>query len=239
MKGKYIIDKVEKVDSAGVNSVMLVSAPKYDIAFGSSVVTKSGKIVSGDNYAIVPVGDGKYLVSICDGMGSGNSARDISSLTIKLIENFYRAGFNNDIILSSVNKLLSLSEQEKFSTIDLCVIDCRNSLYDFIKLGASIGVVKRSSGDVEVIESSGLPVGVLENICPHITKLYINPMDIIVMVSDGVSDVMGDDLISFVKFTDVVNPQELSNLILKEAVDRSDGVARDDMTVLCVRVFEV
>ena len=239
MKGKYRIDKVDKMDSVGASSVMLVSAPKYDIAFGSSVVTKSGKIVSGDNYAIVPVGEGKFLVSICDGMGSGNSARDISSLTIKLIENFYRAGFDNDIILSSVNKLLSLNEQEKFSTIDLCLIDCRNSLYDFIKLGASVGVVKRSSGDIEVIESSGLPVGVLENICPHITKLYINPMDIIVMVSDGVSDIMGDDLIDFVKFADVINPQELSNLILKEAVDRSDGVARDDMTVLCVRVFEI
>ena len=65
---------------------------------------------------------------ICDGMGSGDNAYNISKLSISLIENFYKAGFDNEIILSSVNKLLSLSEQENFSTIDLAVLDCRKNI---------------------------------------------------------------------------------------------------------------
>lgn len=238
MRTKFRIERICDSEIAGASNVVLKSKPNYDIAFGSSVVTKAGKIVSGDSHAIVPIGDGKYLMSICDGMGSGKSACDISRLTIKLIENFYRAGFDNDIILSSINKLLSLTEQENFSTIDLCVIDGRKNIYDFIKLGATSGYIKRDSGEVEVISSSGLPVGVLENIRPHITKKCISPMDIIILVSDGVSDILGDKLVSIIRNSNTVNPQNLSEQILAKALDDSGGVPTDDMTVVCVRVFE-
>ena len=222
----------------GVFSIILRSAPNYDIAFGCSTRIKTGKFLSGDNCSIIPINNDKYIVSICDGMGSGKDANSISNLTIKLIENFYKAGFDNEIILNSINKLLSLNEQENFSTIDLCMIDCRKNIYDFIKLGACKGYIKRASGDIDIIDSSGLPIGVLENIKPHITKLCINNMDIVVFVSDGIEDALGDDLQKFIKISDIINPQELSNEILNKALEISGGVAEDDMTVVCIRVFE-
>jgi stage II sporulation protein E len=177
-------------------------------------------------------------MSICDGMGSGREANKVSRLTLGLIENFYRAGFNNDIILSSVNKLLSLNEQENFSTIDLCAIDCRKGFYDFVKLGASSGFILRDTGEIETISSSGLPIGVLENIKPHITKLCVSAMDIVVLVSDGVSDVLQDKIPAIIRNSQIVNPQSLSEHILSLAIEKSDGVPLDDMTVVCVRVFE-
>jgi len=238
MLSKFKVDKIKEGVGVGTIEIILKSMPKYDIAFGSSVVTKSGKVVSGDNHIIVPVGDGKYIVSICDGMGSGDNANNISKLTLELIENFYRAGFDNEIILSSINKLLSLNEQENFSTIDLCAIDCKRGIYDFVKLGASDGYILRNTGEVEVISSSGLPIGVLENIKPHITKLCVNQMDIVVLVSDGIADILGESLRMYIRNSDVVNPQTLSENILQIALEKSNGIPQDDMTVVCVRVFE-
>ena len=238
MGTRFCVNKIQPSQVIGTESLILRNTPKYDIAFGSSVITKTGKVVSGDSHAVVPVGDGKYIMSICDGMGSGKEASSISKLTISLIENFYRAGFDNEIILSSVNKLLSLNEQESFSTIDLCMIDCRKGIYDFVKLGASDGYILRSNGEVEIISSSGLPIGVLEKIKPHITKLCISPMDIVVLVSDGVSDVLGGRLPNIIRNSMVVNPQSLSEEILSTALEERGGVAYDDMTVICVRVFE-
>jgi len=238
MNGKFKINNIEGSSIIGASVIVLKSLPNYNIAFGSASITKSGNIVSGDSHMVVDVGDGKYIATICDGMGSGGRAKEISSLTLNLIENFYRAGFENDIILSSVNKLLSLDEQENFSTIDLCAIDSRKCTYDFIKLGASNGYIRRSSGDVEIISSSGLPIGVLDNIKPHITKKRISPMDIIILVSDGVSDALGEKLYGFILNSDNINPQILSKEILNYAVEVGQGVACDDMTVLCVRVFE-
>ena len=222
----------------GTETIVLKNSPNYDVAFGSAVITKAGKVISGDSHSVIPIDDDKFMVSICDGMGSGCEAQNISKLTLSLIENFYRAGFDNDIILSSVNKLLSLNEQERFSTIDLCVIDCRKNYYDFVKLGASDGYIKRSNSVVEVITSSGLPVGVLENIRPHVTKLCISPMDMVVLVSDGVSDALGSSLENIIRSLDTINPQKLAEEILQFALDRTGGIAEDDMTVVCVRVFE-
>lgn len=235
---RYKISLIKSGDIFGADNILLRSCPKYDIAFGSAVASKSGKAYCGDSHSVVDIGDGKYIMSICDGMGSGKCASNISNLTISLIENFYRAGFDNDIILSSVNKLLSLSEQENFSTIDLCLVDCKKGIYDFVKLGATSGYIIRNDGCIEEISSSGLPVGVLEDISPHITKKLVSPMDIVVLVSDGVSDALHDNFLSILRSQDVINPQVLANKILNLALEVNGGVALDDMTVLCVRVFE-
>ena len=238
MKSSFVVESQDQSEIIGATSLLLKSKPRYDIAFGVSNMIKTGGSVSGDNHLIIPLNDGKFMVSICDGMGSGKSASKISRLTISLIENFYRAGFDNEIILSSINKLLSLNESEEFSTIDLCVIDCKKSIYDFVKLGASDGYILRATGEVDVVRSSSLPIGVLENINPHITKLCVSPMDIVVLVSDGVSDVLKDKIPSLIRNADIINPQTLADEIMNIALKENGGVARDDMTVVCVRLFE-
>lgn len=237
-KQVYKIINKEACGVGGSISITLGAMPRYDIAFGVSRVAKNNAHISGDNSAVVDIGDGKYLVGITDGMGSGRGANEVSSLTIKLIESFYKAGFDNDIILSSVNKLLALGESERFSTIDICAIDARSGTYDFIKYGATEGYLKRVDGEVELISSSGLPIGVLEDVKPHITKKVVSPMDMIVFVSDGVSDVLGNLSKKLIENSDISNPQVLADKIIQEAVYVSNGIPADDMTAVCVKVFE-
>lgn len=236
---KLMIKNVSPND-ADTSMVYMVTKPNFDIAYGSCGITKTGKIVSGDSKSILKIDDGKYMVSICDGMGSGKNAHSISALTISLIENFYKCGFDNDTILNSVNKLLSLTEEENFSTIDLCLIDGKKNTYDFVKLGATTGYLKRENGECEKIESSGLPIGVLEEIRPHITKKLINPFDMLVFVSDGITDSFENklDLCLYISHLDIINPMLLSQNILDKALSLNSGIAIDDMTVVCVRVFE-
>ena len=238
LKSKYMVASATPSALAGAVDIVLKNKPNYDLVFGSSFVSKNGKIESGDNHLVSKVSESKYMVSICDGMGSGKQANRISKLTISLIENFYRAGFDNETILSTINKLLTLNESENFSTIDLCVIDATKNIYDFIKLGAVDGYIKRANGEVDTVASSGLPVGVLEKVYPHITKLRVSNMDMVVLVSDGVSDVLGDNFRSILVSLDTINPQLLSEQILAKALEVNNGISSDDMTVVCVRVFE-
>lgn len=236
---KLQIAEIVPADIPNCSLLKLIPKANYDVAYGCSTITKSGKMFCGDSKLMLKIDDGKYMVSICDGMGSGRDAYNISSLTISLIEKFYLAGFDNQTILNSVNKLLSITEQEKFSTIDLCVIDTKKNTYDFIKLGATSGYLKRDKGECEIIESSGLPVGVLEEIRPHIIKKIISPFDMLVFVSDGITDSFEGkiELAEYIRNDDIINPQTLSKDILNKALELNGGVALDDMTVICVRVF--
>ena len=85
-----------------------------------------------------------------------------------------------------------------------------------------------------------MPVGVLEEIRPHITRKIISPFDVLVFVSDGVTDSFEGkmELSEYIRNSDIINPLTLSKTILNEALKINGGIANDDMTVICVRVFE-
>lgn len=249
VKIEKIISKIVKTKMAvvsvsdslvnGAKEVVLKTKANFDIVFGSASQTKTGKVLSGDTHSLIKIDDGKYMVALCDGMGSGEGAHKVSDLTITLIENFYKAGFDNDIILNSVNKLLSINSEEKFSALDICVFDLRRSLMDFIKLGSPTTFIKHKF-ETEVVESSGLPIGVLEEMKPHITKKIFSEYDMVVLVSDGVFDAFGgEELKIFINNITSTNPQIVADQILEEAVDLCDGVLNDDFTVVAVRVYGV
>lgn len=255
VKGAYDAKAVEKIVSkiCGVamavwvsipssvpncSAVTLLPRPNFNLVFGSCSYSKKGIYKNGDVHSLIKIDNGRYMLALCDGMGSGEKAKRVSSLTVALIENFYKAGFDNDTILSSVNKLLCLNGEENFTAVDLCVLDLNQNTADYIKLGATYGFVKNNQ-DVEVIESSGLPIGVLEEIRPHITKRMVTAWDNIILLSDGVSDAFGDvdNLRDYIMSLTTVNPQELSEQIIDHAVDLNGGVAKDDMTVVVARIF--
>jgi serine/threonine protein phosphatase PrpC len=79
---------------------------------------------------------------------------------------------------------------------------------------------------------------VLESVKPHTVKRFVSAGDMVVLVSDGVSDVLGGDIIDIIKFAQKINPQALSDEIMSSALLKNGGIALDDMTVVCVRVFE-
>lgn len=225
---------------AGAKEVVLKTKPNFDIVFGSASQTKTGKVLSGDTHSLIKIDDGKYMVALCDGMGSGEQAHKISDLTITLIENFYKAGFDNDIILNSVNKLLSLNNFETFSALDVCVLDLRKNIMDFIKLGSPFGFIKHKN-ETEIISSSGLPIGVLDEMKPHITKKVFTDFDIVVLVSDGVSDAFGggEEVQNFINNSNTINPQTLADEVLDRAIDLVNGNCADDFTVVALRIFPV
>lgn len=220
-----------------LSTISMSTCPNYDVVFGSATCNKAGTIVSGDTHSFVKIDSGKYLLALSDGMGSGTEARETSDLAISLVENYYKAGFDNNLILSSVNKLLSLNSEESFSALDLCILDFFAGTMDFVKLATPRSYIKKKTG-LEVIDASGLPMGILDEMRPHITKKYIESFDIVVLVSDGVADIFGQErLYNFVNNLNMINPQDIADAILSKAKNLSNGVCEDDMTVLTARIF--
>ena len=202
-----------------------------------SAVAKGGNEISGDTHTVTRTDNGKCIVALCDGMGSGDKAEQMSATSISLVESFYRAGFDNDTILSCVNKLLVGSGNEIFCAVDVVVLDLYNGLADFIKLGACAGLVK-NDGKVEIVSGSSLPLGVLEEMKPSITKKALMGGDVIVLLSDGVADCFKDPVALARVFADVsLNvPQSISDVILNKALKLCNNKPADDMTVVVAKI---
>ncbi len=223
---------------SGLAVLSLESCPLFDMVFGVAKAAKDNREECGDNYSLLKFGFNKFMMAICDGMGNGKNAQDISEKATSLIENFYRAEFDSEIILSSVNKLLNLHSGEYFSTIDICSVDLSSGVVDFVKLGATASFIKHSD-TITKIDGGALPIGVLEEANPKITKTSLDFGDIVVLTSDGIVDSMGEEVLEqFILSSDCLSPQEMADKILEKAKSSCGGVPNDDMTVLVGKIFK-
>lgn len=232
------ITKITPLEESDFNSVQLRKKSKFDCVFGLASCNKAGNDECGDCHSIIRLGGNKFLLALCDGMGAGKAAHKMSAMTLGLIENFYKVGFDNDVILESVNKLLAINNQENYSTLDVCLIDLEKEIADFIKVGSPFGLIRREN-NIEVVEGGALPIGALDNISPSTFKTTISTKDIVIMATDGIVDMFetSENMIEFVSRLATNNPQTIAEAILNEALHLSDMSAKDDMTVLVARTY--
>ncbi len=223
----------------GYTVINLKTAPKYDCLFGISQKTKNGSKMSGDTYSIVKLDGDKVMFAISDGMGSGEKAERTSELSITLVENFYKAGFDNDLILSTVNKLLTLHKEEIFSALDIAIVDKKNGLVDFIKMASPNSFILNEDA-CQVVETGALPMGIVDDCKPLVNKNVISAKDFVIMFSDGISDSFenNEQLQECIKSIKTKNPQEFADELLERALACNNGYAVDDMTVIVVKVLD-
>ena len=223
----------------GYSVVNLKTAPKFDCLFGVSQKTKNGSKVSGDTYSIVKLDGEKILFAISDGMGSGEKAENVSELSISLVENFYKAGFDNDLILSTVNKLLNLHKEEIFSALDICILDEKNGMVDFIKMASPNSYILNED-ECQVVQAGALPIGIVDETKPLVKKNVINSKDFVILFSDGISDSFQtrEELQECIKSIKTKNPQEFADEILERALACNNGYAVDDMTVIVIKILD-
>jgi stage II sporulation protein E len=172
-------------------------------------------------------------------MGSGEQAQNVSSVALSLIESFYKAGMKSELILSTVNKLLSVNTEDCFTALDVSVIDLNAGRADFIKYGSPYGFIINDNG-VRIIEAGTLPLGILEDLTPSVCSTPLLNGDMILLVTDGISDAFksSGEIIDFLRKIPAKNPQALADDVLAEALNLSGGKKNDDMTALAVRIFD-
>jgi stage II sporulation protein E len=217
---------------------------RYKIVTGISRKTKQYADTCGDNYSSIPIEDGKHMLALSDGMGSGSRADAESSIVVSLLENFLEAGFDLDMTVHTINSVLVLrSREEMFATADLCVVDLVTASTDIVKIGAVSTFIKRKD-HVDIIKAPALPMGILEEIQVETINVVLEDGDMIIMVTDGITDSIDSELdqdkwlADTISKCDTRNPQELADFIMEEALKQTNGIANDDMTVMVSRVWK-
>lgn len=217
---------------------ILRKKPYFDGAFGVSCRKKEGRTVCGDSYSVVKIDERKFMVVLSDGMGSGEYAQRVSECTVSLLESFYRAKMPSELVLSTVNKLLTFSKEERFVCTDIAVVDLDDGNADVIKIGSPTGFIL-SGNTIKVLETSSLPLGILDAVRPDACSYHLAENDVLLFLSDGITDAFGSvsDLYEILRGIPYHNPQQLTDTLLENALQIYGGKAKDDMTAVAVRLF--
>lgn len=165
-----------------------ISDDKYIVTIGKARIAKDRLSINGDSILEQKLEDGKMLLAISDGMGTGAKAQKYSGLVINMLQKLLGAGIQKKESLELINNtVLTLASKEEYATIDMCLLDLYSGNAEFIKNGACPTFIKNGK-KVEKIEAMCLPAGINGKLDTVIFDKDINNGDIIIMITDGVLD---------------------------------------------------
>ncbi len=235
-----VSDSSKTVLSKEYENFIFIEDTKFKVLTGVARAMKDN--VSGDNFSLLKLEAGNFMIALSDGMGTGSEAGQESETVIGLLEQLIEAGFKTETAIKLINSSLVLkADKQSFTTIDMGMINLFTGMCEFTKIGAAAAFIKRDNW-VETISSTTLPIGMFGNVDYDSVTKKLYEGDIIIMVTDGVLDSIMEEnkeafmeqLISEMKS---VNPQEIANRILDKTLEQSNYTPKDDMTVITAGIW--
>lgn len=221
---------IKKLASDGVYG----RGQKYRISFGCAVSPKAGNSETGDSCCVREF-DGLRMAAISDGMGSGGPARRESLRTVELFAALTGVGFRPEEAAECLNRLLLREGEDMYATLDALVFDTVSGSVSLAKHGAPPSYILRE-GRLSTLYAEALPVGILPQARPAVCTARLRKGDIVVMMSDGVADALGKELVAAVtdRTRNAGSPKAAAEELLAFADEK--GGRTDDMTVIVAKV---
>lgn len=175
--------QISENDTSVMVSYFEKSILKTNIGFCQ--LNAENNLSCGDAFEILRDTNGRSVVILSDGMGSGGYARVDGAMASGMLKKLVGAGFSVGAAIKVVNSALMVkSMDESFATVDMAAVDLFNGRTDFYKAGATCSFIKRK-GKVGRVELSSLPVGILKEADVAHTNLTLSAGDAVILVSDG------------------------------------------------------
>jgi len=173
-----------------------ISEPGFDIAG----VTYSAVETSGDYFDFIAMRDGYIGIVIGDVSGHGIGSALIMAETRAYLRAFAKVESDPGKILTMLNNELVADLDEKhFVTLILARLDPRRKVLDYASAGHVPAYLLNSNGEViQTMPSTGIPLGFLPDFkFDKSQPIKLSPEDIMVFLTDGVSEAHGHDDVQF------------------------------------------
>ncbi len=220
-----------------------ISDDKYVIGFATADSSKSQSEVSGDNFINMRLKDGKYIIALSDGLGSGRKANESSMQALAILKNLLEFGFDNDSSIELITTSLISKNEEVFATLDIAIIDLYKGTIEFIKSGACPTYIKKNK-KVQIIKSNSLPAGMINQDNIEVFDTDIQNEQMILMCTDGIidSNIEYKNKELWIKYLlediETKNTKKIADIILNEAIDNNFGKIKDDMSVIVCKFMK-
>ena len=172
---------------------LLPSEPPELERFEVAALSISSKQVGGDYYDFLR--RGPYLaVAVADVSGKGFPASLLmATLQASLRSNLDRMEYPVELVGTLNDMMCEATTEDKFATLFYGCLDMDNGVLSYTNAGHVFPTFLRSGGRVEVLDYSGLILGVLPGFQYEHFELALEPGDTLVVVSDGVTEATNND----------------------------------------------
>ncbi|MFN2586578.1 MAG: SpoIIE family protein phosphatase [Actinomycetota bacterium] len=209
-----------------------------------------GNEVGGDFFDVFRWGRRRWALVIGDVSGKGPDAAAVTGLARHTLRAAALAQRSPSAILGVLNEALlgdgpGGDRREKFSTVVFATLEMTD---DGVCLTAASGghpppLVLRRDGKLEELAAPGTLIGMFENVELTDQFTYLEPGDIVVFYTDGVTDIPGIEdesssllIETFLGSAAIRDPRAIADDIVRRAVEVQNGTPRDDIALIVLRV---
>ncbi len=246
-------------DGSATSVMRLFSEPAFDTLYAGSTVpagangkdglplpltdqTEAGDYrppaTCGDHIALFKSDNACFYALISDGMGSGEEASLTSDICALFLEKMLTAGNRVELSVRMLNSFIRQKNkgtgEECSATVDLMELDLMSGQAIFAKNGAAPTYVVRG-GRVYKIRSRTLPIGILKDSDPQLLRFRMYPGDVVVMVSDGVTN-GNDECPWLIELLSSPLPDSMDSLRMKILRHAIASGSPDDLSAIAIRV---
>jgi sigma-B regulation protein RsbU (phosphoserine phosphatase) len=186
----------------------------YEIAAHSTPTRHIG----GDYYDAIALDDGRLLLAIADVSGKGVPA----ALLMSNVQATLRALASSEIDLaasaSRINEIIyANTDLNKYATFFYGILDPKRNTLVYTNAGHNPPILQRVGGDVETLETGGLPVGLMPGSGYEVGVVEIEEGDVLALYTDGVTEAENTE-------GEEYGPERLESLVREGASESALGL---------------
>ena len=203
------------------------------------------RFVSGDHYQVAERGDGELFIMVSDVSGKGMAAALLTASLEALSAGPIEEGMAVAALCKKVSRLLyQRTPPAKYATSFVAAVDLANGHLSYTNAGHNPALLVRSTGEIERMGSSGVPLGLLPEGNFSAMHVDLRPGDLFVVYTDGIVEAVApdDEEFGLERLEEVCREQRNAPLAdIATAIDRAlekfvRGVPyHDDRTLVVLR----
>jgi len=202
--------------------------------------------VGGDYFDFQPREGGRLALAVGDVSGKGIGAALLTGAVQATFRAHVSTGAKMSHVVDRLNRAVEASSaDEQFVTFFCGELDPQAATLRYVNAGHNPPLMMRLAGGVEELNRTGLVVGIMDDASYDEGQLTFEPGDLLVMYSDGITEVVNpadeefgpERLVRTVQYVRDQPLERIQEIVLKElaAFQGPDVRQFDDMTLLMLR----
>ena len=201
--------------------------------------------VGGDYYDFIDRKNGKWAVALGDVSGKGTGAALLMSSLHAAVRAHITTPASAPEVVAQINQYIhENTPSNRYITFFYSELDPVTHQLSYVNAGHNAPILVRASGAVERLDEGGLPVGLMPFVKYFEITVQLNPGDVLVVYSDGVTESVNEQEEEFdePRLIEVIQKNMSRSAAgirdrIDEALTRFVGKAKsvDDLTMLIVK----
>ena len=208
-------------------------------------VTRPANTVGGDFYDVLPLRDGRLILTLGDVAGKGSPAALLMALLLAVLRTLVDEELEAPALVERLNvQICRHSPASRFITLFYAMYAPSTGALTYVNAGQNPPLIRRATGRYERLGSTGVALGMFDKSTFGAVETVLGPGDTLILYSDGITEAEDPDGQPFeetglelvVERFAAQGPAEIGAHVLKAVEAHAKGSRFvDDLTILILK----